>query len=718
MRPLFLKLRGFKGILSGMGKEEFEIDLSSLGGLVAIVGPNGSGKTTLLDSMHPFRVMPYRSKSYSPRSFSFYNECYGNDALKEFVFEYDGRTYRSVIKIDSERKKQEAYLYEMIDGGWKALCDGKTETYDRLVEEMLGSPELFFSSVFRCQEAKKLSDYSKGEIKDLFVELLVLDRIRRIGELAKEERSRTEREVELNRIERDRLKGLVEEGKESQKKIESLKAEIEATEKSIKDIEARIEEEKKKLQDLESKAREREELLRQQRSLEEKLKHFSAILARKEEINAANDDEGRLLCKLELLKSEGKQLERSIQEIQRKATQGKELEKEVERLKGELNSLIAERRHKAEVLKKELATSQRKLSLLSGVPCGDDLQKKCAFLKEAVEAKESIPELFKRLYELQQESEREKEVKARISKLNEEVKAFDSSQKECNLLISKKNELQKKTEEIEKELEKVRKTLALAGEVNLAEKTLPEFQRELEEVNKRIADIKIPATVERLKNTVLEYENKKRELFDRQKSLQHDLGASQMVVIQSEKAAKELERMEKELEGKNRDIEEWTLLEKAFSNDGIIALEIDAAGPSISTIANELLLQCFGSRFSVRIDTQVAKASGGLKEAFEITVFDTERNESKSLRTMSGGEKVWIEEAIARAIMIFNARKSGRTFKALFTDEKDGALDVDRKKEFMAMKRKVLEVGGYEVEFFISQSPDIQEMADQVIKIG
>jgi exonuclease SbcC len=36
---------------------------------------------------------------------------------------------------------------------------------------------------------------------------------------------------------------------------------------------------------------------------------------------------------------------------------------------------------------------------------------------------------------------------------------------------------------------------------------------------------------------------------------------------------------------------------------------------------------------------------------------------------------------------------------------------------FMAMKREVLRLGGYEREFFISQTPELTALADTVINI-
>ena len=46
-----------------------------------------------------------------------------------------------------------------------------------------------------------------------------------------------------------------------------------------------------------------------------------------------------------------------------------------------------------------------------------------------------------------------------------------------------------------------------------------------------------------------------------------------------------------------------------------------------------------------------------------------------------------------------------------------GALDPMRKRMFMAMKREVLRLGGYEREFFISQTPELNAMADRVIDL-
>ena len=84
---------------------------------------------------------------------------------------------------------------------------------------------------------------------------------------------------------------------------------------------------------------------------------------------------------------------------------------------------------------------------------------------------------------------------------------------------------------------------------------------------------------------------------------------------------------------------------------------------------------------------------------------------------MSGGERVWINECLIRAVALYLAQHTGRRYSVLFSDEADGPLDPERKRMFMAMKREVLRLGGYQCEFFVSQTPELTAMADAVIDL-
>ena len=165
------------------------------------------------------------------------------------------------------------------------------------------------------------------------------------------------------------------------------------------------------------------------------------------------------------------------------------------------------------------------------------------------------------------------------------------------------------------------------------------------------------------------------------------------------------------------EIARWKLLAKGLGNDGVIALTIDDAGPALTHTVNELLLACYGMRFTVEIRTQRALASGELREGFEILVHDADSDSSKSVSVMSGGQKVWINECLTRGIALYLAQNTGQPYQTLFSDESDGPLDPQRKVQFMRMKREVLRQGGYQREFFISQTPELVAEADAVIDV-
>jgi exonuclease SbcC len=161
----------------------------------------------------------------------------------------------------------------------------------------------------------------------------------------------------------------------------------------------------------------------------------------------------------------------------------------------------------------------------------------------------------------------------------------------------------------------------------------------------------------------------------------------------------------------------WNLFARCMSNDGLIALAIDDAGPALSGLANDLLLACYGTRFTVSILTLLETGRGEQKEGFDIVVHDGESGQSKSVALMSGGERVWINECLIRAVALYLAQHTGRRYDTLFCDEADGPLDAERKRMFMAMKREVLRLGGYAREYFVSQSPELTALADAVIDL-
>jgi len=198
MQPLILSLKGFRGIRDGLGLDEITLDLERLADgaeLIAIAGANGSGKTTVMDNLAPFMGLPSRAATAGPGGFSYYDHVYLPESMKDLTWAHEGRRYRSQIIIRlNGRRRTEAFLHVLDAAGrWQpvrlddgTVSDGRVETYMSCVENIWGSAETFFTSVFAAQGKRQLSTYRNAEIKTVLADLLGQAEIRALGQQAAE----------------------------------------------------------------------------------------------------------------------------------------------------------------------------------------------------------------------------------------------------------------------------------------------------------------------------------------------------------------------------------------------------------------------------------------------------------------------------------------------------------------------------------------------------
>lgn len=129
---------------------------------------------------------------------------FGPAGLRELEFSHGGRQYRSRIEIKQtpKTKSQKCTLHiHTDDGGWQSVTmpdntvsDGKTATYDRCLEWVLGPRSLYYLAAFRAQNAPKLAEYT--DPKGLMRDLLALDEPATLRESAKAVARELKREYE------------------------------------------------------------------------------------------------------------------------------------------------------------------------------------------------------------------------------------------------------------------------------------------------------------------------------------------------------------------------------------------------------------------------------------------------------------------------------------------------------------------------------------------
>ncbi len=397
---------------------------------------------------------------------------------------------------------------------------------------------------------------------------------------------------------------------------------------------------------------------------------------------------------------------------------------------------------------------RRRLGLTTEVPCsGTDLQAKCKLLSDARAAKPLLPDASATIARLENQRQA---IRTELAGIRAQP-ALGARAKDA-LRVS--------------QAKRCRTEARLSWELQLAARQadIAQAQGMLSEVERRLAALMEEAPVEQsafhaeaaaLQSQLVDVARRGSELTDRlnaslaridtllaelppafdnaalaravssaaqasaflasaEHALEVALGATQRrdeLVRQRARCEAQCLALDRQITRIDSEIVRWSLFAKCMGNDGIIALAIDDAGPELSARANQLLLACYGPRFTVAIKTQLANARGDLKEGFEVTVHDAWRNTSKNVAKMSGGERIWINECLTRAMALYLAEASGRRSSTLFSDEADGAFDAQHKRQFMAMKREVIRIGGYTQEYFISHTPELSAMADAVIDL-
>jgi len=178
-----------------------------------------------------------------------------------------------------------------------------------------------------------------------------------------------------------------------------------------------------------------------------------------------------------------------------------------------------------------------------------------------------------------------------------------------------------------------------------------------------------------------------------------------------------------ELEGQERaaveELEDWTRLAAELGRDGLQALEIDAAGPELTELVNDLLRTCFGSRWSISIETTRTSADGKRQlEGCEVRVLDTVDGREDDGRHFSGGQRVILDEAMSLALTMLACRRTGLRGVTLVRDESGAALSEGNARAYVKMLRRAAELVDARHVLFVSHSREVIEMSDERIELA
>lgn len=755
MRLTRLQLRG---INTFNRQEPIDVNFDALGpGLIAITGENGEGKTTFTEAI---AAALYKAFPSRPVWYEFFR---GRDAFSEPTFADGDHRIQVRLQVDAEARKTERYVF--VDG--KSLTTGKRNEADAEILRRFGSYELYLASIHGAQSrAGNLLDAAKGERKARFAELLGLARLEALAASAHDRRGRAELALERAREDLADLDHQLE-GKADDEA--ALDAALAGQEKAAGALETARQEETaatatlerartaaERLASLRSAANSADQAAgeatravndaeqsatRAHRTAEQRREDLRVTVARRPRLEALVAELPDLLAARDQLPALVTEQE-ALEEAERKlaAAQGDE-----QRAAGALEAAEFRRTAAKDNLARELEQLQHTAGLLEQVPCTAmrswplagrktvDLAGTCQLLADARGASQRAstltlePAVEKAVADAQARHDaaasavedatvaadplRLAEVKAALVQLRDKAARAQAGERAQEDLDALAADEQRTSAAIEADL---------AEALKAAETRLKDAQARKAAACKRADEAKqaleaaatdtvtVPQADAALSAARQARIDAERTLREADKA--HATAAAAIEALQTLEAARPAKQ--EAVQAAEEDLGDWTLLEKALGRDGIQALEIDAAGPEVARIVNELLAACYGTRWTLAFETLREKKSapGEYTEAFDIRAFD--HGEPRDVSWISGGERVIVGEALALALAIYNHMKSGLRWETLIRDEPSSALSPANAAAYADMMRRALTIGGFHQLLFVSHQREVIERAD------
>ena len=644
--------------------EPVEIDFAALGpGVIAITGDNGSGKTSITECAGPgvlFRRFPFRDPS------GIQNWIRPGGARVTLSFSHGGGDYFADLQIEDDADKTQTGVLKRA-GAARPLSSGKVRDYDREIEKILGPREAFLAGNFATQGgAGAFSGLDVATRKAVFRYYLRLDRIEALAKavgkkLAGHDGEKVDRlDVELQGIENDR--------------IPDVDGRLQAAIKSVEGWGRALKTSRDRFSEVAEKA-----------ALRDLIDAYETAL----------DGAGTAVSALDAVRADDPKWigDHDLAALRKAVIEAREGENKVN---GEIRFRDGRRRDLGDA-KAALDRACKAVDSKTRVPCkGEGIFASCPFLGDARTAEGDVPNLSKTFRAISDE----------VEKLDEED--FDG----------KRTEARNRLEGAEKLLRAGERADAWGRRLQGAKEALRRARATVFDLAGKLPDpvpTDLPSRedVDALKRKVEEAEEKHGAAVRVDAALRAELDGLNARRTELRKA---LATAKTEAD----DVRALRALAWGLGPNGIQAFEIDAAGPRVSTIANDLLLACYGPRFTLSIKTLKELSSReGVKEDFEVHVWDEANGiEHGSIDALSGGERVIVDEALRNALALFARERSGGSpIETLYRDEPDAALSESHGARYALMLRRAREIGGFHQLLWVTHSPNAREIADAEIHV-
>ena len=402
--------------------------------------------------------------------------------------------------------------------------------------------------------------------------------------------------------------------------------------------------------------------------ISQELSPYDSLLQKFGQLEAQLEATGEIHSRLQQLRDDTEQLERSLAS----GSYAQEVQSEIERLEQQLQQLSydeqthaltrgeAERWRWAEIKQAKIDEASRRQSALDAQK--PKLQEQLTQLQHQLQLRHSSP--------LQQQIERVEQYLAQLGYERSHHTALTASLRQAQAWQLRYQQLQKAQQQHPHEQAKLEQLQHLLQQ-RLDNKAA--MHEQLERLRSQMAGKDHEAEIRALEQQIGQRRQRLDHLLAQQGRLQQTLTHLQSLQSQY----KETRLRSQEIRQQCRVYQE---LAQAFGKNGIQALMIENVLPQLEAQTNQILARLTGNQLHVQFLTQKAgrsrsKSNAKLIDTLEILIADARG--TRAYETYSGGEAFRINFSIRLALARLLAQRAGTSLQMLIIDEGFGTQDAE-----------------------------------------
>ena len=715
-----LSLRGAKAIRS---TNEINIDFSKYeDGILGVIGPNGSGKTTLIEFASPYPCLLTRSGALR-------SHFHLKDSHRIVVYkDENGRLYKlsTFLAAHNDSGLVKYYAATSDDNGetWQSVkdCDGNLDTYKTYVEETFGSLAVYLRTAFFTRgKVKGIADIAsatKGDRIELLSQLYGTDNLSTMHSMVRDYMKNIERDMELYAGSEEQIKETKNQINRHKTNLERIKIDIKDIETELKNIETDISDTKQKEEEFNKHCGHSGNLIQAKTDNENRFIELSEHLKNLKEHKRKNDFFKVNKDKIAEYKSEYQRSLPMQAEIKSIGDKYREKTEEVLELTNSTNKakeiLEAEERKLSSADQRIESAKKSTFDIGDTCPtCGAKLSAKRK--ADLMKVQDNINGEIQSLIEWKKvQSDIVKNAKTEYSKLKTQLTSAEKKQKELHEKFEASNSQYQilsayldMNDEYAEYIDYI--------EVSNLEEDIERIEKQIKTVEDFLLSIKDFDVVD-YKAQITELEAKRKELEDERLKLSMDMATLESVIKQGEETISMLSEKAEKLKVLSKNYADYCILEKAYANSGIQALELEAAIPEIASLTNSILTSSYGDKFQVSFAT-LRQGKEKLVDDFCINVTNTEIGETIPIEMLSAGEKIWVIQSLYFAFSIIRMQRTGFSFKVRFIDESDGELDSEKRLEYVSMIKATHDSATARLTCIVTHSQELKDILPQSIQM-